>query len=640
MYALRDLLARFGLGGMPAFWATIGIAVAAVLAGLYFRHIRLWLRGRPESRWDRMPERVAETLKDIFGHRKLLADNYAGAMHAMLFAAGSFLIIVHVPAIRSRLWNHRIVFGTFREIAGLGLMIGAIMAAARRIRRRSTGDLPTTIDDVAVLALLFLLGATGVLINSFGAMTPLRWAGYRLLDGVGIEAELKPAMWMLHTHVALGVLAFVAVGYTKLSHLFIVPLNLFFRLLKPWSVPHSLDLENPDTFGVAHLGDLTWKDLMDLDACMRCGRCEQNCPAVAAGTPLNPRQLIADLKRFAHGAGLNGAADTKLVGTAIGDGAVWACTQCFGCAERCPVAIDVPSKLLELRRNLMLVDGNVPADLAAVARNLETRGHPWVGINQSRTAWAKGISGAARRDGAEVLLWVGCTGAMVERAQRQTASVARLLDRAGVAYTILGDEEGCCGHFARRLGAEHLFQAFVEQNTALIKATGVKRIVASCPHCMHTLRNEYDLGIEVVHHTEFLLELVRQGRLDLSAAADGRVTYHDPCYLARQNSIVDEPRGLLSRIPGIEFADMEPRGADAFCCGGGGGQIWRKDSTMDGASVRRARQAIDTGAQVVLTGCPNCTQMLENGLSSAKADATMRVLNVAEYLMEATQQTR
>lgn len=258
MYALRDLLARFGLGGMPAFWATIGIAVAAVLAGLYFRHIRLWRRGRPESRWDRMPERVAETLKDILGHRKLLADNYAGAMHLILFAAGLFLIIVHVPAIRSRLWNHRIVFPALREIAGIGLMIGTIMAAVRRTRRRSTGDLPTTIDDVAVLALLFLLGATGVLINSFGSMTPLRWAGHRLLAGVGIEAELKPAMWMLHTHVALGVLAFVAVGYSKLSHLFIVPLNLLFRRLKPWGVPRSLDLENPDTFGVARLSDLTW----------------------------------------------------------------------------------------------------------------------------------------------------------------------------------------------------------------------------------------------------------------------------------------------------------------------------------------------------------------------------------------------
>ncbi len=456
------------------------------------------------------------------------------------------------------------------------------------------------------------------------------------LDGLLPLADLADGLSWGHSLLAW---AFVAsLGWTKLRHVLLGPTNIFFRRLTPPSLP-LLDLESGQ-LGLAKLQDLTWKQLLDLDACTRCGMCLQACPALATGKPLQPREVIQGLQRGLPKIGRSGELPATSIFDLVSPEAAWACVACYACEDACPVLVEIPDKLLGMRRNLAMGRQEMPERVQGVLHSLEVRGHPFPGLQAStRTAWAAGlgVKTLAEAPDAEYLLWVGCAGALVESNVPATRALVRLLQRAGVSFAILGDEEVCTGDPARRLGAEHLFLLLAEQNRATFERYGVKKVIARCAHCFNSLRNDYaqlGLELEVVHHTELLAELLAAGRLPPMAATARRVTYHDPCYLSRANGVFEPPRKALRSVPGLAVVEMGRNRAGSFCCGGGGGHALTGDDGPRKINHKRAAQALATQPDVIAVGCPYCYQMLGDGLGALDA-RQVAVRDVAEVLADA-----
>ncbi len=394
-------------------------------------------------------------------------------------------------------------------------------------------------------------------------------------------------------------------------------------VLKPIEITET----SVGALGASKIQDLTWKDLVDLDACTRCGRCQEVCPANMTGKPLSPKMVIQELK--AHmveraPALLSGKKSQEevplLAGGVVSQDELWSCTTCGACEEACPVFVEPVKKIIELRRNLVLEQGEIPPTLMAALRSTQDRGHPWKGASASRTDWTEGfeVKNVANDGDAEFLFWVGCTAALQESSMKAALALARLLDAAGVKISILGHEESCCGHPARRIGDEYLFQCQAQQNIETLKRHNVKKIITACPHCFHTLKYEYPQfggDFEVVHHTEFLLKLVQEGRLKLTKEVKAVVAYYDPCYLGRYHGIYEAPRKLAAAVPGVEVVEMAHCGANGLCCGAGGGRMWMEEEPEQRVNRLRAKEAVDTGADKVLTACPFCLQMFKDGLN-------------------------
>jgi Fe-S oxidoreductase len=447
-------------------------------------------------------------------------------------------------------------------------------------------------------------------------------------------------VWWLHGLLVFGFLAWAP--YTKMAHAVTAVLNVFTARLEPAGGSlKTLDFEREQALGVNSLSGFTWKDLLDLDACTECGRCTAACPAHRVGKLLSPRDLILDLQRISHQAD---DASAPLIGItpAVSPEALWACTTCAACMEACPVAIEPMPKIIDLRRHLVMEEAEFPDTMQDAIASLEARGHPFAGSRFSRLDWADGLAvpqlGQAGGGEIDVLLWVGCGGALVERNQRVTRALVQLLNQAGVKFAVLGRDEKCTGDPARRIGQEFLFQTLARDNIATLSARGVRKIVTACPHCLNTFRHEYpQLGgsFEVVHHSEFLAGLVAEGRLTPRPGGAVSATFHDPCYLGRHNAIYDAPRMLIGLSVVAPPIEMEQSRKDSFCCGGGGGLSFVDEPPGQRVNHERARQALATGADVIAVGCPFCLTMLEDGVNHCKGDRTTRVLDLAELLWEA-----
>jgi Fe-S oxidoreductase len=399
-------------------------------------------------------------------------------------------------------------------------------------------------------------------------------------------------------------------------------------------------------FGAAKLSDFTWKQLLDLDACTRCGRCQDNCPAWLSGKPLSPKFVILDLQAHMHAtakAVLAGAEEPygngAMIGSVITEDVLWSCTTCGACEENCPVSIEHIGTIVDMRRNLVLEQGSMPDTAEAALRSIEQRGHPWRGTQETRTGWTEGLEVPTIADNpeAEYLFWVGCTGALVDRNIQVTRSLAKILLQAGVSFAILGDAETCTGDPARRLGNEYLFQMLAQQNIETLKSHNVRKIVTHCPHCFNTLKNEYPQfggNFEVMHHSQLIARLIQEGRIAPSKAFAEKVTFHDACYLGRHNSVFTEPRQTLTAIPGIQLQEMPWNQRQGLCCGAGGGHAFMEVNIGRRVNHLRTEQAIDTGASVVATGCPFCMQMFEDGIKAKGVDETMRVHDIAELIAQ------
>jgi Fe-S oxidoreductase len=481
------------------------------------------------------------------------------------------------------------------------------------------------------------------------------------------------------------VMAFlVVIVYSKHLHIFVAPLNVSFsrrpNALGPLATTPSMDFEEmseDDVLGAGHIQDFKWKQLLDLITCTECGRCQDACPAWNTGKPLSPKLVILDLRDhlFDRAGGLlaaqalakakkDGASATngdaggtasaaanprdeaaRLLPNVIDPDVLWSCTTCGACVEECPVDIEHVDTIVDMRRYQVMMESSFPTEAGLMLRNIENQGDPWGTGTSKRLDWTQALDfevpvvTGTIPDEVEYLFWVGCAGALDDRARKVTQAIARVLHRAGVSFAVLGPRESCTGDPARRLGNEYLFQSQAQTNIETLNSAGVKKIVASCPHCFNSISREYPgLGgnYEVLHHTELLSQLVASGRLNPTEPFSSSVTYHDPCYLARHNSKTEEPRAILDAVPGLQSIEMHRHKKRTFCCGAGGARMWMEESIGKRVNLERTDEALRTGADVVGTACPYCMIMIDDAVrqrqSEGYADESTRVLDVAQIL--------
>jgi Fe-S oxidoreductase len=480
-----------------------------------------------------------------------------------------------------------------------------------------------------------------------------------LLGGLGSEALVPLAKVGFWTHSTLVLVFLNILPYTKHFHIITAVPNVFFGDLTPrgrlrplaQSTEGLMSLVEKATegedhgaarIGYARLEHFPWKDYLDFYTCTECGRCSDNCPAFITGKLLSPKQLTLDLRDRLYGK-KEGPKD--LVPELIKPEVLWACTTCRACEEQCPVNITYVDKIVQMRRNLVTIRGEFPAELGKPFEGMETNGNPWNLARVDRAAWTEGldVKVMAQKPDAEVLFWVGCAASYDDRAKKIARATAQLLTKAGVDFAILADEETCTGDPARRAGNEYLFSMLAETNAATLNGYkekgGARRVITTCPHCFNTLKNEYpDFGanLEVIHHTDFLLGLVAEKKLVPTRGARGKIAYHDSCYLGRYNDGYESPRAVLSAIPGVELVEVEhfnkKRG---LCCGAGGAQMWMEEQNKDRVNVKRTLQLIDTGAKTFASACPFCMTMLTDGVKSQSKEEEIKTLDIAELLAEA-----
>jgi Fe-S oxidoreductase len=468
------------------------------------------------------------------------------------------------------------------------------------------------------------------------------WAGW---STAALTTALHVCFWL-----ALGlILAFLPYFlYSKHLHLFFAPINFLLRPRRPsFGALDRLNFDDPsiEQFGAARLEHLSWTALVDAYACIMCNRCQDACPAYTTGKVLSPAALEINKRYFLNQEGGRLAAgqpsSQTLLEFAITPEAVWACTACGACVDVCPVGNEPMRDILDIRRHLVLTESAFPEQLQAAFRGMERSSNPWNLGPEKRMEWAAGLEVplASQLPDAELLWWVGCAPATDARAQKTARALAGVLHAAGVRFAVLGPEERCTGDSARRSGNEYLFHELAQANVETLNRVAPRRIVTTCPHCLHTLKNEYLAyggRYQVVHHTELLNELLSQGRLKLDGPLPAELlTYHDPCYLGRQNGVVDAPRQVLA-ASGARLEEMADRGRQSLCCGAGGGQMWKEEEHGD-RRVNQARleQAGATGARVLAVGCPFCLVML--GDAAREQGGVIDVRDVVELVAERVQ---
>ncbi len=470
----------------------------------------------------------------------------------------------------------------------------------------------------------------------FASLISPAWRG---LDDTALTLAEHTAFWITMGSILLFIPYFL---YSKHIHLFFAPLN---HLLKPSRRSigelNRIDFEDEsiEQFGVSRIEELSLEQLMDSYACIMCNRCQDECPAYETGKVLSPAALEINKRYYLNHAGADivhgNPSSEPLTSFAISEEAVWACTACGACIQICPVNNEPMRDILDIRRSLVLMDNNFPAQLQNVYRGLERNVNPWNIPLDQRLKWAEGLQVPTidQNPNPDILWWVGCAPATDARAQKTARAFAKILNYADINFAILGEKEACTGDFARRSGNEYLFQELALSNIHTLNEVTPKKIVTTCPHCLHTIKNEYPAfggDYQIIHHTELIADLLSSGRIITGPEKTQKVTYHDPCYLSRHNQIIDDPRSVLGAVTD-NLVEMPRHSQKAFCCGAGGAQMWKEEEDgTERINANRFREAESTGADTVVVGCPFCLVMLTD--AGSDVNSAVQVKDIAEII--------
>ncbi|MCX6036633.1 MAG: heterodisulfide reductase-related iron-sulfur binding cluster [Chloroflexi bacterium] len=653
----REIYWNVGHGVVLPMYLFAALTLAILIYG-FVKRIRVYRQGKPLQRLDHLPARIVRLVKRGLGQLRVMLVKAPGITHALLFW-GMLLLFIGTLLVMAQadftdpVFNLDFLKGTFYLLFSLTLDIaGAVVIVmlcgfiVRRYFYKPKG-LVTTKDDYLIQGLLIAILLTAYLVEgarmavteinsnpTLALFSPVGLLVARLLTGLSESTlrEIHRLGWWTHFFLAMSII--VAIPFTKFRHLFTTPINYLFADLREKGSIETINLEaaDADHFGAAVVADLSWKDIFDADACTSCKRCQDRCPAWITDKPLSPMKVVQQIGEVAFN-----RPQANLIETVTAD-VLWACTTCFACQEICPADIEHVNKILEMRRHLVLMQGEFPGgEVMTAVNNTEVNGNPFGLAYASRGDWADGLDVQRMADGSavDILYFAGCYASFDKRNQEVARNFIKICNAAGIKVGILGKEEKCCGEPVRKLGNEYLYQLMATENIKKIKTYGVTRIVTTCPHCFNTLGRDYrDLGldVEVEHYTTFLDRLISQGALHLKPQSFD-CTYHDSCYLGRYKDIVREPRNVL-RAAGGSINEMKKTGHDSFCCGGGGGRVLAEEKLGRRINVERVKMAQATGAPLLVSNCPFCLTMFEDGIKTGGIEGKLQVRDLTEIIVE------
>jgi len=646
------------------------VTIYGFLKPIYLRY-QLIRIGKSEYRYDRPLKRIKDALFSLFFLKCSVKREriFTGVMHffilygALVFDTVTINHIVEGFKKDFRLFGHGLI-GSIHSLLvdafALLVILAVLYFIIRRFIFRPKSYTYPSFESVVIYFFLIMVTLTflvyeGSMISVHPEHTQLSFAGKIvskwLVKVFASNSSLNTVVqvfWWVHILFVFGFVVYVP--RSKYLHILSGPINIAFQNYKPKGIIKPIDIENSEVFGIEKFTDFTWKDLLDSFACVDCGRCEDYCPASRSEKPLSPKEIILNLRKTLLKDGiafLTGEIKElkPLMNNVYSEDEIWTCTSCGACMQVCPVENEHLPKIIGLRQSQVLMEGKFPSELNQFFRNVETNSNPW-GIGFStRGEWAKEceVKTLSENPNIDILYWVGCAGSFDERAKKISASMVKILKTAGINFGILGKEEKCCGDQARRLGNEYLFQTLAEENIKTFRKYNIKRILVTCPHGYHTFKNEYpllvkllnlgDWDIEVIHHTEFIVDLIKKGKLDFKKEINDSITYHDPCYLGRHNSIFTPPRFIIKSLS-RKFVEMKNRGLHSFCCGAGGGLMWTEEKLGKRINHIRTEEAIETNAKFISTACPFCLTMLEDGLKDKNKEEEYKVKDIAEIVAE------
>jgi len=653
--------------------------------GLFLYSVRNFISylklAKPEDRSGNIPQRLSNTINIAFLQTKLLRSKLAGILHLCIYWGFVVLLFVVVESIiegffegfsfaflgpfYSVLTFLQDFFGALVLVTVLFSLVRRYIGTPERLRvdTSSRKDASFILVMIAlVMVTMFGMSVEKILLGQSQGYRPVSEFMAGFFSG-GSHAMYEVFFW---AHILI-VFAFLNyLPYSKHFHVLSSVINTFlsnFRI--PYQgitlKPINFEDESITQYGAKDFTDLTWKNILDGYTCTECGRCTSVCPANITGKLLNPKLIVTKIRKRTMNAGPamvekeEGVSELQknLVSDYITPQELWACTTCMACVQECPVMIDHITPIVDMRRNLVMMESDFPPEMNTVFRNMENNESPWAFSAAQRNDWIdelqdelskegspdclKKVSSMGSADELDVVFWSGCAGAFDKRYRNVTKSFAKLLNKAGVKYGVLGSEEKCTGDPARRLGNEFLAASLIQQNVETLKKYSVKKVVTACPHCMNTLKNEYSafgIELEVTHHTEFIENLLKEKKLIPTKKLDEKVTFHDSCYLGRYNDVYSSPRNSLKSVPGIDMVEMKRSGDRGLCCGAGGGRMFLEETEGKRVNIERTEEALGTGAKTIASACPFCMTMLTDGIKEKEKSDEVKVKDVAEIVLE------